>query len=71
MTLSLRLPAEEGRALETLARKTGRSKSEIVREALRRARDAGGDPRRQKALALAGALSGPRDLSKREGFGPR
>jgi predicted transcriptional regulator len=70
MTLSIRLTTEEGRALETLARRTGRSKSEIVREALQRTRTAG-DARRQKALALAGSLSGSRDLSQREGFGPR
>ena len=71
MTLSIRLPEEEGRALESLARKTGRSKSEIVREALWRASSSKGDPRREKALALAGSLSGPRDLSRREGFGSR
>ena len=71
MTLSIRLTTEEGRALETLARRTGRSKSEIVRDALHRNRAVGGDARRQKALALVGSLSGAPDLSKREGFGPR
>lgn len=38
MTLSIRLTANEARILEALARKTGRSKSEIVREAIARAR---------------------------------
>lgn len=71
MTLSIRLTADEARALEALARRTGRSKSEIVREAFRRSRSVKGDSRRQAALALAGTLSGPRDLSEREGFGRR
>jgi predicted transcriptional regulator len=71
MTLSIRLTADEARALDALARRTGRSKSEIVREAFRRSRSARGDSRRQAALAIAGTLSGPRDLSEREGFGGR
>ena len=71
MTLSIRLTTEEGRVLETLARRTGRSKSDIVRDALQRTSAATGDVRRQKALALAGSLSGSRNLSKREGFGSR
>lgn len=62
---------DEGRALEALARRTGRSKSDLVREALRLARATKGNARRQAALSLAGSLSGPRDLSTREGFGPR
>jgi len=71
MTLSIRLTPGEARLLETLAKRTGRSKSEIVREAIARARPARGDPGREAALALAGSLSGPRDLSSREGFGKR
>lgn len=71
MTLSIRLTAEESQTLEKLARQTGRSKSEIVRHALQRIGTSSGDARRQKALALAGSLSGPRNLSEREGFGPR
>lgn len=71
MTLSIRLTDEESRILESLAKRTGRSKSEIVREAIVRARPAKGDARRDAALALAGSLSGPRDLSAREGFDRR
>jgi predicted transcriptional regulator len=71
MTLSIRLTADEARSLEALARRTGRSKSEIVREAFRQSRSAKSDSRKQAALALAGTLSGPRDLSEREGFGRR
>ncbi|HKI70374.1 MAG TPA: ribbon-helix-helix protein, CopG family [Verrucomicrobiae bacterium] len=71
MTLSIRLTAKEARALEALAKRTGRSKSEIVRDALQRVRSTQTDARRETALALAGSLSGPRDLSRREGFGPR
>ena len=71
MTLSIRLTAHEARILEMLAKRTGRSKSDIVREAIARARPAKGDARRDMALSLAGSLSGPRDLSTREGFGKR
>jgi predicted transcriptional regulator len=71
MTISIRLTNEEARILETLARRTGRSKSDIVREAIVHARPAGGNARREAALALAGSLSGPRGLSAREGFGRR
>ena len=71
MTLSIRLTEEEARELAALARSTGRSKSDIVREAFRRARLVGPNQKRKKALAMAGALSGPPDLSKREGFGTR
>jgi Arc/MetJ-type ribon-helix-helix transcriptional regulator len=69
MTLSIRLTADEAHILNELARRTGRSKSEIVREAFRQSRSIKGDSRRQAALELAGTLSGPRDLSEREGFG--
>jgi Arc/MetJ-type ribon-helix-helix transcriptional regulator len=71
MTISIRLTDKEAGILEGLVRRTGRSKSEIVREAIVRTRPAKGDPRREAALALAGSLSGPRDLSTREGFGKR
>ncbi len=66
MTLSIRLSDQEARELAALARKTGRSKSEVVREAFRRSRLAGRNEKRQKALAFAGTLSGPPDLSSRE-----
>ena len=68
MTLSIRLNNQEARLLESLARRTGRSKSNLVREAISRARPAKSDPRRDLALSLAGSLSGPPDLSTREGF---
>ncbi|MGD0814219.1 MAG: ribbon-helix-helix protein, CopG family [Verrucomicrobiota bacterium] len=45
MTLSIRLTSDEARALNALACRTGRSKSDVVREAFRRS-----------ALALAGTL---------------
>jgi len=71
MTLSIRLTAHEARTLETLAKRIGRSKSDIVREAIARARPLKGDARRDAALSLADSLSGPRDLSSQEGFGKR
>ncbi|MBI4657611.1 MAG: CopG family transcriptional regulator [Verrucomicrobia bacterium] len=71
MTISIRLSAEEARELAALAKRTGRSRSEILREAFRKSRSAKPDARRQRALALAGSLSGVRDLSEREGFGKR
>ncbi|MBM3837112.1 MAG: CopG family transcriptional regulator [Verrucomicrobia bacterium] len=69
MTISIRLSPEEARELAALARKTGRSKSEILRDAFRQSRSGKSDIRRQRALALAGSLSGASDLSQREGFG--
>ena len=69
MTISIRLTDKEAGILETLSRRTGRSKSQIVRDAIARARPAKSDSRREAALALAGSLSGPRNLSTREGFG--
>jgi predicted transcriptional regulator len=71
MTLSIRVTEKEARTLETLSKRTGRSKSEIVREAIRNVRKDKADIRRETLLAATGSLSGPRDLSSREGFGAR
>ncbi|MBI2946703.1 MAG: ribbon-helix-helix protein, CopG family [Verrucomicrobia bacterium] len=71
MTISIRLSPEEARELAALAKKTGRSKSMILREAFRQSRSAKADARKQRALALAGSLSGASDLSEREGFRKR
>jgi predicted transcriptional regulator len=64
-TLTVRLPRDLADWLEETARGTGRSQGEIVREQLERAR-AGASGR--GFMRLAGAVKGPRDLSRRKGF---
>lgn len=73
-TVSLKLPASLGVKLERAAKKTGLSKSEVVRAALERFLQT---ERPMSALELAGGLvgscEGPEDLSTNpkylEGFG--
>lgn len=66
-TVSIRLPEKDAAELQQFAAKTGRSKSEIVRDALRK-NSKSKDPRRKVLQRLTGSLSGPGDLSTREGF---
>ena len=74
-TLTLKVPAETTRWLEEQAKKTSRSKSAIVRDAIERLRSDGG---RASALEAAGdavgrVKSGKRDLGSNKrhlrGFG--
>lgn len=64
-TLTVRLNKDLAAWLEETARRTGLSQGQIVREQLERARAAAPG---QGFLSLAGAVRGPRDLSKRKGF---
>ena len=68
-TISLKLPTMLAKRLDAEARKSGRSKSQVVREALEKSFD---DTKKRPAtfydLAphLAGCASGPRDLSTKK-----
>jgi hypothetical protein len=63
-TITVRLPEDLAEWLKDAARRTGVPKGRIVREELEKARSS---PRRP-FLRLAGAVSGPADLSSRKGF---
>jgi predicted transcriptional regulator len=67
-TLSIRLPKELAAWLKTTARSSGQTQGELVRQQLEKARSTSG---KKPWMALAGTVRGPRDLSTREGFGPR
>lgn len=65
-TISLKLPAVLARRLEAEARKTGRSKSEVVRDALERSFHREGENKAtfyELTSHLAGCGKGPGDLS--------
>lgn len=64
-TISVRLDKDLAAWLEQVAARTGVPQGRIVREQLEKAR-AGGQTR--SFMRLAGAVSGPRDLSRRKGF---
>jgi len=64
-TITVRLTKELASWLEEVASKTGVSQGEIIREQLERAK-AGRST--QSFMRLAGAIRGPRDLSRRKGF---
>lgn len=64
-TITIRLGKDLAAWLEQVAARTGVPQGRIVREQLEKAR-AGGQAR--SYLRLAGAVSGPRDLSRRKGF---
>lgn len=64
-TVSVRLKEELAGWLERQSKATGRSQSSLVKEALEKARQADGD---KSFLKLAGAVSGPANLSTRKGF---
>ncbi|HYW48639.1 MAG TPA: hypothetical protein VE959_37590 [Bryobacteraceae bacterium] len=63
-TITVRLPEDLAKWLDDAARKAGLPKGRIVREQLEKARNSAGRP----FLRLAGAISGPGDLSMRKGF---
>lgn len=63
-TISIRLPEEANRKLEERVRKTGLSRSTIVKEALERSFQS--EPK--AFMALAGSIEGDPSLSKRKGF---
>jgi len=58
------MPDDLAQWLEEIARKTGVPKGRIIREQLEKARQAKGQP----FLRLAGAVTGPANLSTRKGF---
>ncbi len=64
-TITVRLSTELAAWLEDVATKTGVSQGKIVREQLERAKKGNA---RQSFMRLAGAVRGPKDLSKRKGF---
>jgi predicted transcriptional regulator len=63
-TLSLRVPEDLAKWLDRVARKSGVSKSQIIRQELERARAADVQP----FMSLAGIISGQGNLSSRKGF---
>ncbi len=63
-TISIRLTPELAEWLETTARKTGVPQGRIVRQQLELAKTSADKP----FMRLAGAVDGPRDLSRRKGF---
>ena len=64
-TITVRLDEELADWLEDVARRTGRSQGEIVREQLERARS---EKTQRRFMRLAGCVDGTRDLSTRKGF---
>ena len=67
-TLTVRLSDELADWLEETAQRSGVSQGKIVRDELERAK---ASTARRGFMRLAGAVSGPRDLSKRKGFASR
>ena len=63
-TISIRLPEDTRQRLEERARRTGRSRSAIVKEALERSLQ----PEPKAFMALAGSIEGAPALSTRKGF---
>ena len=64
-TITIRLNRELADWLEKTAARTGVSQGQLVREQLEKAKGAGAG---RAFLRLAGAIRGPKDLSKRKGF---
>jgi predicted transcriptional regulator len=64
-TITVRLTRDLAIWLENLAAKTGVSQGKIVRDQLEQAKASG---TRQPFMRLAGAVRGPKDLSRRKGF---
>ncbi|HXB69649.1 MAG TPA: ribbon-helix-helix protein, CopG family [Candidatus Acidoferrales bacterium] len=62
--ITVRLPEDLAERLDQTARKMGVPKGRIIREELEKGRQSEGRP----FLRLAGAVSGPEDLSTRKGF---
>ncbi len=63
-TFTARLPEDLAEWLDYASRRTGVSKSGIIRAALEKARSSP----RLAFLRLAGTVAGPADLSSRKGF---
>jgi hypothetical protein len=63
-TITVRLDKDLAAWLEEESRKTGVPQGRIIREQLERAKAGAG----QSFMRLAGAVRGPRDLSRRKGF---
>ena len=69
VTITVRLPEHIAESLQEMARKSGIPVNRLVREQLERLLEKGEE---KPYMKLAGKLKGlPRDLSMREGFGPR
>lgn len=64
-TITIRLSRELADWLAEAAARTGVPQGRIVREQLEKARAGAGE---RPYLRLAGAVRGPRDLSRRKGF---
>lgn len=64
-TLTVRIDKDLAAWLEAEATRTGVSQGKIVRDQLERARDARGS---RRFMRLAGAIDGPKTLSRRKGF---
>ena len=68
-TITISLPEDLAEWLSEVSKKTGMPVGRIVREQLQRAKDQHNE---KPYMRLAGKLKGlPRNLSMREGFGPR
>jgi predicted transcriptional regulator len=65
-TITVRLDPDLAAWLERAAEKSGLSQGEIIREQLRKATKS--RPGARAYMSLAGAIDGPKDLSKRKGF---
>jgi hypothetical protein len=66
-TITIRLSKELAAWLEDTAAKTGVSHGKLVRDQLEKARTSNGA---QAFMRLAGAVRGPKNLSRRKGFSP-
>jgi Ribbon-helix-helix protein, copG family len=64
-TITVRVSEELAAWLEETATRSGVSQGKIVRDQLEKARASGEG---QSFLRLAGAVDGPKDLSRRKGF---
>ena len=63
-TITVRIPEDLAQWLDEAARKSGVPKGRIIRDQLEKARQSEAQP----FLRLAGAVSGPSNLSTRKGF---
>jgi hypothetical protein len=63
-TITVRITEEIAVWLEEVSRKTGLPRGRIIRDQLEKAKDAAEPP----FMSLAGAILGPKDLSRRKGF---
>jgi predicted DNA-binding protein len=69
VTITVRLPERIAESLHDLSKKTGLPVNRIIREQLEQLLN---EKQEKPYMKLSGKLKGlPRDLSMREGFGPR